>query len=121
MNMSLKTQEYDFDRDYRLSARDQALMARGEAIADLLAATVGAVSTIAARLFAPIKTWAIERSTRDELMSLDDRTLADIGLTRGDIPQVASGLWVPENRLAQIRAAQVTLASNANNRPQVAA
>lgn len=119
--MSFKTKEYDFDRDYRLSTTDKALMARGEAIADTFAAITGAVRTIAARLYAPIKTWAVERSTRDELMSLDDRTLADIGLTRGDIPQVASGLWVPENRLAQVRAAQVTPASNANKRPQVAA
>jgi len=117
--MSFKTQE--FDRDYRLSVSDRAMMARGEAIADAFAAFVGVVRAIAAKLYAPIKSWAVERATRDELMSLDDRTLADIGLTRGDIPQVASGLWVPENRLAHVRAAQVTPASNANNRPQVAA
>ncbi|HTP83048.1 MAG TPA: DUF1127 domain-containing protein [Alphaproteobacteria bacterium] len=119
--MTFKTQEYDFDRDYRFSATDKALMARGEAIADAFAALTGVVRTVAAKLYAPIKTWAVERATRDELMSLDDRTLADIGLTRGDIPQVASGLWAPENRLAQVRAARVIPASNVNNRPQVAA
>jgi len=119
--MSLKTQDYDFERDYRFSATDKALMARGEAIADAFAAFTGLVRIVAAKLYAPIKTWAIERATRDELLSLDDRTLADIGLTRGDIPQVASGLWVPENRLAQVRATQVKSASNINNRPQVAA
>jgi uncharacterized protein YjiS (DUF1127 family) len=106
---------------YQLSARDKALMARGEAIADAFAAVAGAVRTIVTKLYSPIKNWAVERATRDELMSLDDRTLADIGLTRGDIPQVASGLWVPENRLAQVRAAQPVPASNANNRPQIAA
>jgi uncharacterized protein YjiS (DUF1127 family) len=119
--MKFKTQEYDFDRDYQLSASDKAMMARGEAIADAFAAFAGAVRAIAVRLYAPVKNWAVERAARDELMSLDDRTLADIGLTRGDIPQVASGLWVPENRLAQVRAAQVKSASNVNNRPQVAA
>jgi uncharacterized protein YjiS (DUF1127 family) len=120
--MNFKTQEFDFDRDFRLSARDKALMARGEVIADMFAAIAGAVRTVATKLYAPIKNWAVERATRDELLSLDDRTLADIGLTRGDIPQVASGLWVPENRLAQVRAASsLKSASNANNRPQVAA
>lgn len=106
---------------YQLSARDKALLARGEAIADVFAMIGGAIARVVAKIYAPLKTWAIERATRDELLSLDDRTLADIGLTRGDIPQVASGLWVPENRLAQIRAAQPVAASNVNNRPQVAA
>ena len=106
---------------YQLSARDKALLARGEAIADMFAALTGAIRAIALKLYTPVKDWAVERATRDELMSLDDRTLADIGLTRGDIPQVASGLWVPENRLAQVRAARVIPASNVNNRPQVAA
>jgi uncharacterized protein YjiS (DUF1127 family) len=109
------------DTGYRLTARDKALMARGEYIADAAVAIGHAVSTIAGMLYAPLKGWAIERATRDELMALDDRTLADIGLTRGDIPQVAAGQWVPENRLAQIRAAAPKSASNVNNRPQVAA
>ena len=106
---------------YQLSERDKALLARGEAIADVFAAIGGAIARVAAKLYAPLKSWAVERATRDELLSLDDRTLADIGLTRGDIPQVASGLWVPEIRLAQIRAARPTMASNVNSRPQVAA
>ena len=106
---------------YQLSARDKALLARGEAIADVFAMIGGAITRVVAKIYAPLKSWAVERATRDELLSLDDRTLADIGLTRGDIPQVASGLWVPENRLAQIRAAQPVAASNVNSRPQVAA
>ncbi len=79
------------------------------------------IGSVAKRIYAPIKAWAAERATRDELFSLDDRTLADIGLTRGDIPQVAAGLWVPENRLAQTRRAAPKSASNVNNKPQVAA
>ena len=118
--MTYKTQDLVGDY-YQLSARDKALLARGEAIADLFGAVAGAIGRIAAKLYAPLKSWAVERATRDELLSLDDRTLADIGLTRGDIPQVASGLWVPENRLAQVRAAQPVAASNVNSRPQVAA
>ena len=106
---------------YQLSARDKALLARGEAIAELFATVGGAIARVVAKLYSPLKSWAVERATRDELLSLDDRTLADIGLTRGDIPQVASGLWVPENRLAQVRAARPAAASNVNSRPQVAA
>lgn len=119
--MTNTTKNFTASGDYPLSARDKALMARGEAIADVVAGLVGFVGKVAAKLYAPLKNWAIERATRDELMSLDDRTLADIGLTRGDIPQVAAGLWVPENRLAQVRAAKPAHASNVNNRPQVAA
>lgn len=117
--MTTKTQH--FMTRIELSERDKALMARGEAIADAFAGIARVIRTLADKLSAPIKNWAVERATRDELMNLDDRTLADIGLTRGDIPQVAAGLWVPENRLAQIRAAKPAPASNVNNRPQVAA
>ena len=106
---------------YRLTARDKALMARGETIAEFVAGIVHAVLAVAETVYQPVKQWAVERATRDELMALDDRTLADIGLTRGDIPQVAAGMWVPENRLAQVRAAEPKSASNMNNRPQVAA
>ncbi len=119
--MTSRTENFTAPSDLSLSARDKALMARGEAIAEVFAALGQVVRTVAGKLYAPIKNWAVERATRDELMSLDDRTLADIGLTRGDIPQVAAGLWVPENRLAQIRAAKPAPASNVNNRPQVAA
>lgn len=103
------------------SERDEALMAWGEAIADAGAALSRGLRKPLAGLFAKLKAWAVERATRDELMSLDDRTLADIGLNRGDIPQVASGLWVPENRLAQVQAAKPASASNVNSRPQIAA
>ncbi len=106
---------------YRLTARDKALMARGESIAEIVAGIAHAVRAVVEKVYQPVKHWAIERATRDELMALDDRTLADIGLTRGDIPQVAAGMWVPENRLAQVRAAEPKSASNMNNRPQVAA
>jgi uncharacterized protein YjiS (DUF1127 family) len=57
-----------------------------------------------------------------ELSSLDDRTLADIGITRADIPRVAAGVWTPERRPAKgvVANPAVVQAINAN-RPQKAA
>jgi uncharacterized protein YjiS (DUF1127 family) len=37
------------------------------------------------RLVQPILSWRHKRATYRELMALDDRQLADIGLSRGDI------------------------------------
>ncbi|MGY6696927.1 MAG: DUF1127 domain-containing protein [Roseinatronobacter sp.] len=43
-------------------------------------------------LFATLKTWNDERITRRELNALSDRELADVGLRRSDIDDVARGL-----------------------------
>ncbi len=40
-------------------------------------------------LVARFNAWNLGRQTRDELMKLSDRELADVGLTRGDIDEVA--------------------------------
>ncbi len=42
-------------------------------------------------LLATLKTWNDERITRRDLNALTDRELADIGLTRDDINDVAKG------------------------------
>ena len=42
--------------------------------------------------FATLKTWNDERITRRELNALSDRELADVGLRRSDIDDVARGL-----------------------------
>ena len=50
-------------------------------------ATIGALlATFIKRSFAWLKARRDARRAMDELMALDDRALADIGLTRGDIP-----------------------------------
>ncbi|MBL8807500.1 MAG: DUF1127 domain-containing protein [Rhodospirillales bacterium] len=54
----------------------------------------GAIGAGLKKLFARIKSWNERRATFLELEALDDRILADIGLTRGEIAQVATGHYV---------------------------
>jgi len=105
----------------RLSLENQARLAQAQAIAETVISVTRAIKETAAWLYAPIKQWFAERAVRDELQSLDERTLADIGLTRGDISQVAAGLWVPENRAVQKSWSAPKSAINYNSKPQIAA
>ncbi|MFH5924671.1 DUF1127 domain-containing protein [Roseomonas xinghualingensis] len=52
------------------------------------------------RLFAAFANWMERRRAETELRSLTDRELADIGLTRGDIPFALSGGAALETRIA---------------------
>ena len=105
---------------FKMSEQDRVRLAQAEAIADAVLGVATFVTTAAAWLYAPVKAWRNQLRTREELEGLDDRTLADIGLTRGDIRRVAAGLWVPENRSAQNAFAAPVPASNLN-KPQIAA
>ena len=66
-------------------------IARGEAFRD----TVSAIGRALAKLFAPLLRWRRYRAALAELGALDERTLADIGIARADVPRVAAGLWMP--------------------------
>ena len=46
--------------------------------------------------------WA-RTQVHDELMSMDDRLLADIGISRADIPSVAAGRYAQTNMLSSPR------------------
>jgi uncharacterized protein YjiS (DUF1127 family) len=105
---------------FKMSEQDRARLAQAEAIADAVIGVANAVTKVAAWLYAPVKAWRIQLRTREELEGLDERTLADIGLTRGDIRRVAAGLWVPENRSIQTAVTAPVPASNLN-KPQIAA
>jgi uncharacterized protein YjiS (DUF1127 family) len=50
---------------------------------------VGAVATAVRRLTARLVAWHRARATYRELMALDDRQLADIGLSRSEIEGIA--------------------------------
>jgi len=53
---------------------------------------VSAVSQVAARAGETLHRWQHRRATMHELSRLDDRLLRDIGLSRGDIRDVARSL-----------------------------
>ncbi len=62
------------------------------------------------------------RRTYAELAQLDDRTLADLGITRGDIPAIAAGLYARSEASADYaRARAVGFAANTNNSRNIAA
>ena len=98
--------------------RYRAEMQHAEAVADAIVA----VSRAVANLPNALKTWRLRRQTHAELMSLDDRTLADIGITRGEIAQVAAGRYVPATRSGATTFGRPKLVGATNaNQPKLAA
>ena len=61
------------------------------------------------RLLAPVVRWDRRRQLYQELMGLDDRTLADIGILRCDIPQVVRNAYAPRTAPAETPAAGATV------------
>jgi uncharacterized protein YjiS (DUF1127 family) len=65
-----------------------AIRARDEALAAFLRRAFRAVGTAAAAIVETLATWPQRRRVYDDLRSLTDRELADIGLSRGEIARV---------------------------------
>ncbi len=62
-----------------------------------------------ASLLAPVVRWYRRRKFYQELMGLDDRTLADIGILRCDIPEVVGNSYAPRTAPAETPAAGATV------------
>ncbi len=60
-------------------------------------------------VLAPAVRWYRRRKTYQELMRLDDRTLADIGILRCDIPEVVRNADAPRTAPAATPAAGATV------------
>jgi uncharacterized protein YjiS (DUF1127 family) len=61
--------------------------------------SLGLLDALDRHVVQPIVSWQQKRHTRSELMALDDRQLADIGLRRDEIDSaVYSRRWVTSNR-----------------------
>jgi len=68
-----------------------AQIMRTLAAADLIVTTAHDLGAFFGRVGRALAAWARRRATYRELESLDDRTLADIGLTRYDLSAFAAG------------------------------
>jgi len=65
----------------------------------LSAGSFGLSALFDRRVVQPVLSWHHKRTTQRELMALDDRQLADIGLSRGDIDGTIFGRrWAASNR-----------------------
>ena len=58
-------------------------------VGEVVSALLWAAGSVIARAASAIRRWRWERTTRQTLDGLDDRILADIGVTRSEIPVVA--------------------------------
>ncbi|MCC7275197.1 MAG: DUF1127 domain-containing protein [Alphaproteobacteria bacterium] len=80
----------------------------------------GAAQSLAAlpkKAIAAIGQWAAQRKAYEELMSLDDRQLRDMGLSRSEIPAVVAGNLMPDSFPNEV-APLAGETANANERPQ---
>jgi uncharacterized protein YjiS (DUF1127 family) len=63
------------------------------------------ISRILGRVARPLAGWRQRQMAYDELTALDEHMLADIGICRGDIPGIVSGVVAPEDHLGASRRA----------------
>ena len=66
----------------------QAVRARDAALAASLRQLFGTIGKALAAIGTAIASWPTRRATYEKLRRLNDRELADIGLTRGDVARV---------------------------------
>ncbi len=79
----------------------------------------GSIGSVFEAVVAKLVAWQEREIARAELESLDDRALADIGLSRGDIPGVLAGRFLRPEALVEI--APSVVAANSNSLARKAA
>lgn len=103
-NFHTQTEFYDFIGRRELDVNDpvaiyrEARMRQGEELARVIHVAARAIARPFRGLWARYQAWQSYRVAYEELASLSERELADIGLTKGDIEQVAHGDWQPAGR-----------------------
>jgi uncharacterized protein YjiS (DUF1127 family) len=66
---------------------------RFELPAPYLVEDQGVLAPLALALVRRLHDWLVRRTVLDELLSLDRRTLLDLGITRGDFEAIAEGRY----------------------------
>jgi uncharacterized protein YjiS (DUF1127 family) len=74
----------------------------------------GSIGSALKAAFSAAAEWRRREIARAELESLDDRTLADIGIARGDIPYVIEGRLHRADQVFGQATQQPSFAANAN-------
>lgn len=74
------------------SVRQEAARARDAAITGWLQRTLAGIGAV----LVAVRTWPERRAAYERLRAYTDRELADIGLTRGDLPRVFEPDFQPE-------------------------
>lgn len=90
--------ERGVDVDYRTAVYRAARMHQAEEVARLIHLVAQVIARPFRGLVARFQAWRSYRKAYEELAGLTERELADIGLTKADIEQVAHGMWQPAGR-----------------------
>lgn len=71
-------------------------LAATHSLTDTKNATAGRPASPGSRLLGRIRAWLARRAILAELRGLDDRTLADLRISRGDFQAIAEGTYIRE-------------------------
>ena len=92
----ISTIKFDFNDRYVLKAEMEAHKLRAQAFCSIMNSIGNAVGNAFAGISSWVRSKAENNRVMGQLYSMDDRALADIGLTRGDIEGVLKGTLTSE-------------------------
>ena len=84
------------DDDLMIEMHSKANKLRAKAFAQLVNFVASSIVALFAGTAKWLKSKSQNRRVMGQLYSMDDRSLADIGITRGDIERIANGTWARE-------------------------
>lgn len=114
--MSMMEREQSQVEEIMMRARAMRAQAASELLRGIAHGVVAAPRWVVGALVG----WTARRRAREELLSLDDRLLRDVGLTRSDIAAALAGERIPdrsERRTPERQAYVVPAGANVNELP----